>query len=295
MNSSLKNKSEKSFDLDAYIEEQSRKPEISDSSKIQEPDSQNSYFFKNAALVSALVLTSFLWYHDWSPVQAWNSVFGSNEATTQVSTPTAPGFNIQIPYIPDIPAPPIPGASQSEGLLDYLAWANDAGFADEFSTVGLQAMYNANVPIEYLQQLKETGLIDKFSYPGVIALYSSDVPINYLTTLAEMDLLDEFSYPGVIALQNSGVDISYIQYLAGSGLLDAFSYPGVIALSSNGVDINYLTLLNEAGLLGDFSYPGVIALYQNNVPIDFINSLKERNLLENLSYPDIIRLYQADN
>jgi len=83
------------FDLDEYIRQKS---EEGDDFSFQPPEQEapEGSTFKNALLIVSVFMAAFLWYHDWSPAQAWNSVFGSNQQTVAVNIPD---ININIPEI----------------------------------------------------------------------------------------------------------------------------------------------------------------------------------------------------
>jgi hypothetical protein len=311
------------FDLDEYIREKSEEEgELSFDAISEEPEDGSA--FKNAILIFMVFTAAYLWYYDWSPSQAWASVFGGDNVEVFINP--APDVNINIPEIniPDIP--PIPDLNFEGGFADYLVEINNAGLNDLFSNSGYQALYQTGVPIEYLEQLNDAGYLeDDFSYSAVIGLYNGNVPVEYLDGLSAINLLDDFSYSGIIGLYNSDVPTSYLNGMSEAGYLDEFSYSAIIGFYNSDVSITYLNELQANNLLEDFSYSGIIGLYNGDVPtdyiqdlknadyldsfsysaiigmynggvtLDYINGLKERNLLENLSYSDIIRMYNTDN
>ncbi|MFD2532687.1 hypothetical protein [Gracilimonas halophila] len=277
------------FDLDEYIHQQSI--DNPTSTGMQAPVDEETSQFKNAILMFLVFAAAFLWANDWSPTQAWGSIFGSEESATEV-TSTAPSFTI--PAIPDIPeVPALPRIGNESGYVNFLIEINEAGLSDVYSSPALQAFYQSDVPISYLSELVEAGY-QEFSYPEIIAFYNAEIPLEYLNTLNEYGFLSEFSYPEVIAYYNADVSIEYLTTLSESGFLPEFSYPEVIAYYNN-VTIEYLRTLDEAGYLADLSYPAVIAFSNNNITIEFLNQLRDNNLLENMSYPEVVSAFNTDN
>lgn len=275
------------FDLDEYIRQQSMdNPRSTEThATVDEETSQ----FKNAILMFLIFAAAFLWANDWSPTQAWASIFGSEETAAEV-TSTAPSF--AIPDIPDIP--PIPGMGNEIGYVNYLIEINEAGLDDIYSSPALQSFYQSEVPIAYLSELVEAGY-QELSYPAIIAYYNSDVPLEYLNTLTEYGFLSEFSYPEVIAYYNADVSLEFLTTLSENGFLSELSYPEVIAFYSSDVTMEYLRSLGEAGYLESFSYPAVIAYFNNGVTVDFLNQLRDNDLLDNMSYPEVVSAFKADN
>lgn len=248
------------FDLDEYIRQQSRENPRSTQSHaaVDEETSQ----FKNAILMFIIFAAAFLWANDWSPTQAWASIFGSEETVAEVTSTTPPFTIPDIPEIPDMPA--LPNVGNETGYVNFLIEINDAGLSDIYSGPALQAFYQSEVPTSYLSELVEAGY-QELSYPEIIAYYNANIPLEYLNTLTEYGFLSEFSYPEVIAYYSSDVSMEYLR------------------------------TLNEAGYLESLSYPAVIAYFNNSVTVDFFNQLRDNDLLENMSYPEVVSAFNADN
>lgn len=245
------------FDLDEYIRKQSQESGQINAHKVavEEDGSQ----FKNAILIFLVFAAAFLWANNWSPTQAWSSIFGSNSGGITATAPPAPSFTI-----PDIPAPVIPNVGNESGFVNYLLEINEAGLDEIFSSPAQQAFYQTDVPVSYLSELIEAGYQD-LRYPAIIAYYNSDVSLEYLNTLKDAGYLEDLSYPAVIAFNNSGVSLEY------------------------------LNTLDEAGYLESLSYPAVIAYFNTDVTVDFLNQLRDNNLLENMNYPEVISAFNTDN
>lgn len=280
------------FDLDEYIREQSQESPAKSSSKVPLDMDDDSSQFKNALLVFIVFATAFLWYNNWNPAQAWNSIFGSNETSAEV-TSTAPSFTIpDIPQVPEIPQ--IPALSNETGFVNYLLEINEAGIDDSFSSSALQAFYQSGIPVTNLSELVEAEYQD-LSYPAIIAYYNADVPLEYLNTLNDNGYLSQFSFPEVIAYYNAEVSLEYLNTLNENGFLSEFSFPEVIAYYNAGVSLDYLNTLNEAGYLESLSYPAVISYFENGVTVSFLDRLRDNGLLENMSYPDVVSAFNTDN
>jgi hypothetical protein len=279
------------FDLDEYIRQQSM--DHSRSTDIHAPVDEETSQFKNAILMFLVFAAAFLWANDWSPTQAWGSIFGGEEASTEV-TSTAPSFTI--PDIPDFPdIAPLPSLSTEAGFVDYLREINEAGLDDMYSSSGYSALYQSGVTIEYLTQLNEAGYLNKFSYSAIIGLFNGGVSLDYLNSLNESGYIDQFSYSAIIGLYNGGVTTEYLDALNENGYIDTFSYSGIIGLFNGGVTVDYLDQLAENRYLDTFSYSGIIGMYNSGVTVEFLNQLAENNLLEGMSYTDVIVAFNADN
>jgi|AntRauTorcE11897_2_1112592.scaffolds.fasta_scaffold00409_2 hypothetical protein len=253
--------SDPDFDLDEYIRQQSMGQ--SQSADLHTPVDEETSQFKNAILMFLVFAAAFLWANDWSPTQAWGSIFGSNDADVTATAPSAPAFELpDIPNVSEVPS--IPGVGNETGYVNYLIEINESGFSDIFSSSALQAFYQSDVPTSYLSELVEAGY-QELSYPAIIAYYNSDVSLEYLNSLNEYGFLSEFSYPEVIAYYNSDVSI------------------------------DYLNTLNEAGYLENLSYPAVIAYFNSGVTIEFLDRLRDNSLLDNMSYPEVVSAFNTDN
>src|SRR5690606_27762562 len=81
-----------SFDLDAYIEEQSR---MAGQQVKQEPDvDEKSYRLKNFAIITSLIILGLFWLND------WNIPFQNTEKTPTVVTENPPEADLISPGIP---------------------------------------------------------------------------------------------------------------------------------------------------------------------------------------------------
>lgn len=212
------------FNLDEYIRKMSREEQLSTSQQYEEEEDDRSQF-KNAILIFIVFAASYLWINDWNMSQAWNSVFGGDEATF-VTAPEAP--SIDIPTIPSIPDNPMaPGEIDPQGFTEFLSAAQSNGIARFYSNIALQTMYESGVTIEYLRELVAAGITDQ-SFPAIIAYHESGVTMEYLFLLKESGYLTNLSFPAVVAYSESGVTVEYLDQLNENDLLQGMSYPEVV-------------------------------------------------------------------
>ncbi|MEX0719111.1 MAG: hypothetical protein WD059_00495 [Balneolaceae bacterium] len=265
------------FDLDTYLEEQSHQETTTPG---EETARKNTYFIKNAALSISLVIASVLWYHNWSPAQAWSSMFGSNESVlTTGQTFTVPEINVHIPRI-EIPAiPPIPAVpgirSYSNStqapvldisLTEYLSALKTKGFLDnQISTFSARQLYDSHIPVSYLEELNEAGYLGDLSFVYITNFYQNEIPVTYL------------------------------DQLKAAGIYDKLSFVHITNYYQQKVPMEYLKKLNDAGYLVDLSFVHVTNYYQAGVTPEFLDELKETGLYEDLSFLDVIDLYQREN
>src|SRR5690554_5628661 len=107
------------FDLDAYIAEQSQMS-AKEQKEVEDQEYKRTYRLKNLFLITALILASILWYHNWSPTQAWASFFGSDES------PVVAESQFEPPMFPTAPVAPALN-TLSEDVIAYLALAKELG------------------------------------------------------------------------------------------------------------------------------------------------------------------------
>jgi hypothetical protein len=215
------------FDLDAYINKQIQRERNSNTKPMR--SKENSSFFKNAAVITLVIVMGFFWYHNWSIPETWASLFGGNEVTVSVN----PNPNISVPVPPAPPAPPtdipVPPNVSMDGYADYQSAVNNAGLQEKFSNVGVMALYQTDVPINYLIALQDGGYLDDLSYPTIIGLHSAGVTIDYLSQLSANNFADKFSTTAIIAMYSAGVPVDYLVELRDKKQLDSKGYSEIIA------------------------------------------------------------------
>lgn len=168
---------------------------------------------KNAFLISALLITTFFWYFDWSPQNAFSSLFGNEQVAppsteTRISS-TLPNPDIVIPDItvPDVNIPNIE-------------------FGESVNTTPLEISV-----VDYLAELKELGYLDSdLSAFSARQLHSSNVPISYITELSEADLLSDLSFVYISNYYKNGVTAEYLNGLKQAGIYDDLNFIDVIQM-----------------------------------------------------------------
>lgn len=268
------------FDLDSYIEEQTHQQE-----EIQHPteEEQEPSFMKNAILGLALVFTCFMWYHDWSPKEAYTSIFGADE-TTVIATGEA-GNRIVID-IPDIRIPDIrlPESREIERAIEQ--------------ELGRLADATTLPPVtDYLVELKELGLLEdnKLSAFEARQLHSSGVPVYYIQEVDNAGFLDDLNFVAIGEFYQNNIPLSYINQYEEAGILDKVNFVGLSEFYINEVPMDYLTTLDAAGYLEDLSFVYIIEYYNAGVTTDFLDGLKEKGLYEDLNFIDVVELYKDEN
>lgn len=221
------------FDLDEYIRQQSRGEHDYTAPVISHEEDDTSQF-KNAVLFFLVFAAAFLWVNDWSPTQAWNSVFGSDEAATEV-TADAPGFTFTVPDIPDIPdipaAPevmPVPNTATSSGFIDYMKEINEGGLGDLFPNQAYIAFYQSDIPAEFISEVNESGYLEQLSFTDLIIFHENGGDIEYLDAMKEANYMEDLSIRSVLILQSAEVPVEFIKTLDENGLLEGMSYTEII-------------------------------------------------------------------
>ena len=268
------------FDLDSYLEEQAHQT-VEPTQQIE--DEHEPSFLKNAMLGLALVFTAFLWYHDWSPKQAYASIFGAEEPRL-ISTGQA-GNQIVI----DIPEITIPEISIPESREIQRAIEQELARASE----------TANLPsvTDYLVQLKELGLLedDKLSAFQARQLHSSGVPVSYIQEVDNAGFLDDLNFVAISEFYNNDIPLSYLTEFEEAGFLDKVSSIGISEFYKNNVSMDYLRTLDQAGYLDDLSFVHITEYYKAGVTTSFLDDLKAKGLYEELSFVDIVEMYKDEN
>lgn len=268
------------FDLDSYLDEQAHKTA---EATPQVEDEHETSFLKNAGLGLALVFTAFLWYHDWSPKQAYASIFGSDEATVVATGQAGNQIVIDIPDI-RIPEITIPEARDVERAIER-----------ELA----RASANAELPsvTDYLVELKELGLLedDKLSAFQARQLHSAGVPISYIQEVDNEGFLDDMNFLAISEFYKNDIPISYISEFEDAGFLDKVNFIGIGEFYTNNVTMDYLRTLDQAGYLDDLSFVYITEYYKAGVTTEFLDGLKEKGLYEDLSFVDVVEMYKDEN
>ncbi|MEQ9278316.1 MAG: hypothetical protein RLN83_02380 [Balneola sp.] len=268
------------FDLDSYLDEQAHKT----SEPTQEiEDEHETSFIKNAGLGLALVFTAFLWYHDWSPKQAYTSIFGSDEATVVATGQAGNQIVIDIPEI-RIPEITIPETREIERAIER-----------ELA----RASASADLPsvTDYLVELKELGLLedDKLSAFQARQLHSAGVPVSYIQEVDNAGFLDELNFVAISEFYNNDIPLSYISEYEEAGFLDKVNFIGISEFYKNNVSMDYLRILDQAGYLDDLSFVYITEYYKAGVTTAFLDDLKAKGLYEDLSFVDVVEMYKDEN
>jgi hypothetical protein len=226
------------FDLDEYIHQQSQDDELNLSADIEEKEDRSQ--FKNAVLIFIVFAASFLWFHDWSPTQAWSAVFGGGQQVAEVTTGASGSDQVQsqIPNIPQPPAPPganetaAPTASELDmPITEYLSILREKGYlGNEVSSFDARQLYNANVPISYLDELQNQGFLEDLSFVDVTEFYNNDVTIDYLVSLNEAGYLEELSFVYITSFYNAGVTLEFLDQLKEQGLYQDLNFLDIVDL-----------------------------------------------------------------
>src|SRR5690554_6896449 len=178
----LKNTTQdQSFDLDAYIEEQSR---LASQQHMQEPyEKDKSYRFKNITIITCLFIVGIFWLNDWNfPFQSSEEPALVTEMPPEASL-TNPGVPVTIPSIniPPINIPPInietnQAPALGITLTDYLTQLKESGYLNgKISTFNARQLYAANVPISYLEGLDDVGFLEKLNYFYITQYFAAGV------------------------------------------------------------------------------------------------------------------------
>lgn len=269
----LKNdlKSDPEFDLDDYIEENSRDEAslYEDPKEEQEPEGSRA---KNFILIAVTIAFAIWWFdNDWNPFNNFSGLFGGEDNTTQVAEAPDTDLNIDIP---SITIPPLNGESAGNGsdvaaldipLSEYLAELRQAGLLEEkISAFSARQVYDGGVPISYLQELDETGFLEDLSFVYINSYYQNQVPTDYLNELRE------------------------------AGIYEGLSFVEVTNFYSNGVTTEYLIQLDEAGYLDELSFVYINAYYDAGVTPAFLDRLKEQGIYNDLSFLDVVDIYERE-
>lgn len=268
------------FDLDSYLDEQAHQT----AEPIhQTEDEHETSFIKNAMLGLALVFTAFLWYHDWSPKQAYGSIFGSDEPRVIATGQAGNQIVIDIPEI-NIPEISIPETAELERAIEQ-----------ELARVS----GSANLPsvTDYLVQLKELGLLedDKLSAFQARQLHSGGVPISYIQEVDNAGFLDELNFVAITEFYANDIPLSYISEFEEAGFLDKVNFVGISEFFKNDVSMDYLRNLDQAGYLDDLSFVHITEYFKAGVTTQFLDDLKAKGLYEDLSFIDVVEMYKDEN
>lgn len=268
------------FDLDSYLEEQAHQT-AEPTQQIE--DEHETSFIKNAGLGLALVFTAFMWYHDWSPKQAYGSVFGNDEGTVVATGQSGNRIEINIPEI-RIPDISIPETAELERAIN-----------DEFARIA----ESVNLPpvTDYLVELKDLGLLEdnKLSAFQARQLHSSGVPVSYIQEVDNAGFLDDLNFVAISEFYKNDIPLSYISQYEEAGILDKVNFVGLSEFYKTGVTMDYLKTLDAAGYLDDLSFVYVTEYYKAGVTTSFLDRLKEKGLYEDLNFIDVVELYKDDN
>ena len=275
-----KSNNDDDFDLDTYLEVQSH--QTAEATPHIEEEHESS-FMKNAILGLALVFTAFMWYHDWSPKQAYGSIFGSDEATVVA---TGQSGNQIVIDIPDINIPDI-NIREARDL--------ERAIGDEIARIG----NSANLPpvTDYLVELKDLGLLDdnKLSAFQARQLHASGVPISYIQEVDNAGFLNDLNFVAISEFYKNDIPLSYISQYEEAGILDKVNFVGLSEFYKNGVTMDYLKTLDAAGYLDDLNFVYISEYYKAGVTTDFLDGLKEKGLYEDLNFIDVVELYKDEN
>lgn len=269
------------FDLDSYIEEQSSYQHTEKQPQIEHQEEPS--FMKNAILGLALLFTGFMWYHDWSPQQAYTSVFGGDDVRIISTNQQGNGFSINIPDIE------IPDININEN--DELNRAIEQEFTrlNEFGQIPAVT--------DYLVALKDAGLLadDKLSAFQARQLHAAGVPISYIQEVDNAGFLDDLNFVAISEFYKNQIPLSYITQFEEAGFLDKVNFVGISEFYKNNVSMEYLNTLDNAGYLDDLSFVYVTEYFKAGVTPEFLNSLKEKGLYDDLNFIDVVELYKDEN
>lgn len=276
----FKKSNDDDFDLDSYIEEQSQQK-----AEFNQPieEEHESSFMKNAILGLALVFTAFMWYHDWSPKQAYASVFGADE--TRLIATGQSGNQIVID-IPDIQIPDFSGLESGE-----LERAIEQELGRFIGTSNLPSV------TDYLVSLKDLGLLgdDKLSAFQARQLHECGVPISYIQEVDNAGFLDDLNFVAITEYYRNEVPLSYISQFEEAGYLDKVNFVGLTEFYKNGVSMDYLKKLDDAGYLENLNFVYITEYYKAGVTTEFLDGLKEKGLYDDLNFVDVVEMYKDDN
>ena len=231
----------------------------------------------------ALVFTAFLWYHDWSPKQAYGSIFGSDEPRVIASGQSGNQIVIDIPEI-NSPEISIPETRELERAIEQ-----------ELA----RATGNVDLPpiTDYLVQLKELGLLedDKLSAFQARQLHSAGVPVSYIQEVDNAGFLDELNFVAISEFYENDIPLSYISQYEEAGFLDKVNFVGLSEFYKNDVSMDYLRTLDQAGYLDELSFVYITEYYKAGVTTEFLDNLKATGLYDDLSFVDVVEMYKDEN
>jgi len=269
------------FDLDSYIEEQAQGNQSKQQIPLNE-DTHETSFWKNAVLGAALACTAFLWYHDWSPVQAYESVFGSDEAPTVIAQGQS-GSRIVID-IPEIEIPEIEIPEQRE---------IERAIRQELERA------SATLPsvTDYLVELKDRGLLEdgKLSAFQARQLHQGGVPISYIVDVDNAGYLDDLNFVAITEFYKNDIPLDYLEQFEKAGYLDRLNFVAISEFYKNDVSMEYLNNLDQAGYLDELSFVYITEYYKNGVTTEFLDQLKSTGLYNDLSFIDVVEMYKDEN
>ncbi len=276
----FKKSNQDDFDLDSYIEEQAQGNPKQQSHIINE-DQHETSFWKNAVLGAALACTAFLWYHDWSPVQAYESVFGADEVAVVAQGQSGNRIVIDIPEI-EIPEINIPEQREVERVI-----------REEIERAA------ATLPsvTDYLLQLKELGLLEdgKLSAFQARQLHQGGVPISYVQEIDNAGYLDDLNFVAITEFYKNNIPLDYLNQFEEAGYLNRLNFVSISEFYKNDVSMEYLDKLDKAGYLDDLSFVYITEYYKAGVTTDFLDQLKANGLYEDLSFIDVVEMYKDEN
>ncbi len=303
------NDKDPNFDLDSYIEEKSREGQAQQQAPEELPKDEN-YRTRNSIAIVVVAALMFLWAFDWSPGNAYNFFFGSDENAAVVSeTGSGVGVGVTTPPVPPMPrvepvAPVAPAepvapvvSSLDISMTDYLIELRNFGLLSDgkLSTFEARQLYDAGVPISYIHQIDDRGWLEHFSFVHISEFYRNDVPMQYLELLEEAGFLFEFSFPAITEYYRAGIPIDYLQNMDQAGYLNELSFPAITEFYRSGVSNDYLNKMKEAGYLDDLSFVYITEYFRNGVTTEFLDKLKESGLYDDLNYLDVVDLYKREN
>jgi hypothetical protein len=270
------------FDLDSYLEEQSQEQPKTTAPLIE--DDHETSFMKNAILGVALLFTSFMWYHDWSPSQAYNSIFGSDENSVIATGQAGNQIVIDIPEIriPDI------NINQQQEI--------ERAIENELARAGLSDVSLPSVT-DYLIELKDKGLLEdgKLSAFQARQLHEGGVPISYIEQVNDAGYLDDLNFVAITEFYRNDIPLEYLEQFDQAGYLDRMNFVSISEFYKNNVSMDYLNSLDEAGYLDDLSFVYITEYYKAGVTTEFLNELKAKGLYEDLNFIDVVELYKSEN
>lgn len=272
-NSHKKNSSDDHFDLDDYINEQSRGGE---ESNLHETDNEfKSSRFKNTLLIIGLVFFTILYFNDWSIKQ----VLGINDyQEVSVTSQFAPNNDI------------IVTGNIDEATLVELAKLQELGKLEGLAKLGVLQNLQGLEALEELESLRdlESDLagIENLEQPNDIRIFALETAIEALKGIENSNA---FGNEVQLGFQEA------LKELEGLRELENADFDQALADASNQISSyqEYATELTDLGISSYFEVSDLQKLHQANVPSTFLKQLDELNLIEKLDTDSIIEAYNT--